>query len=451
MKVFESSAVVNSDVRRGGQRMPMSALLIALLVGLPGTAFAVDIQYDISGSARHSDNIALADSNPSSDTVLSPRISFNAEQAGSTLQLSARGDVEYLYYTDNTLEDKFRGELVGNLDWTMLPERIHFIVENYLSRELVSSLDSPTSDNEQLVNILVAGPSFHARFNQATEAQLDLRYNASRAEKTKNFNSERYGVAGRVLREISANHLLSANAEASRVDFATAQPAFDYNRYDGYLGYERNLAAIDITVDLGYSWLKPRSGGARVSEPLARANLNWRVTPRSVITAVADFQVSDATQNLIARGGRLEGSDIGDLININPDVILTPDLFRHRRLDLGYTFTRERLTLAVRTYFEWLRYVNDARPDETSKGAVFDIDYRFRPRWSLAFLLGREDREFDSILRDDADLFLNIAIANQMTRHWAWRLELIRRQRDSTESGRDYDENAAAIALIYRR
>lgn len=431
--------------------MRASALLFALLLGLPGPSFAVDIQYEISGTARASDNIGLADGNPSSDVLLTPRISFEVEQAGASLELSARGNFEYLYYADKTFKEKARGELIGEFDWTMVPERAHFIVQDYLTRELVNAFESPTSANEQLVNILVAGPSFHVRFNEATKGQLDLRYAISTAQESKDFNSERHGIAGRVVREISANQRLSANAEASRVDYSTAQPAFDYTRQDGYLGYERNLAAIDIKADVGYSWLKPRSGGTNLSGPLARANLGWRVAPRSLIAVVVAYQISDATQNLITRGSRLEGSVIGDLINTNPDAILTPELFRTRRADIRYVFTDERLALAVRTYFERLRYVNVSQFNQTNMGAVLDVDYKFRPRWSVAFQVGRENREFDASGRDDSDLFMNFAVVNEITRRWIWRLELIRRQRDSNAVGRDYEENAAAISLIYRR
>lgn len=435
----------------GGQRLRASALLFALLLGLPGPSFAVDIQYEISGTARASDNIGLADGNPSSDVLLTPRITFDAEQAGASLELSARGRFEYLYYTEKTFNEKARGELIGDLDWTMVPERVHFIVQDYLTRQLVNTLESPTSANEQLVNILVAGPSFHARFNDATKGQLDLRYAISSAQESKDFNNQRHGIAGRVLRETSANQRISANVEVSRVDYSTAQPAFDYTRHDVYGGYERNLASIDIKADLGYSWLKPKSGGATESAPLARATIDWRVTPRSLIAAIVSYQFSDATQNLIARGSRLEGSAIGDLIDTNPDAILTPELFRNRRANLRYVLTDERLALAFRAYFESLRYVNAPQFDQTSTGAVIDIDYKFRPRWSVAFQVGRENREFDASGRDDSDLFTSIAIANEITRHWIWRLELIRRQRDSNAVGRDYEENAAAISLIYRR
>ena len=433
------------------RRLRASTLLAALVLGLPRPANAVDIQYEVGGLARASDNITLADTNPTSDVLLSPRVSFVAAQQGSTLELSARGRVEYLYYVDDTLESKLRGEVIGELGWTVLPERIRFVVEDYLTRELVNAFDSRTSANEQLVNVLVLGPSFYARFNDVTKGQLDVRYAMGTAQESKDFESDRVGVAGRLMREISPNHRISGNLEATRVEYSTAQPAFDYSRRDAYVGYERNLAAVDIKLDAGYSWLSPRSGGTTLSGPLARANLDWRVAPRSLVAVVLAYQISDATQNLIARGSRLEGSVIGDLIDTNPDAILTPELFRTRRGDARYVFTDERLALAVRTYFERLRYVNVPQFDETSMGAVFDVEYKFRPRWTVAFQVGREDREFEASGRDDADLFLSVGVTNEITRHWLWRLELLRRQRDSSEPGRDYEENAAAFSLIYRR
>lgn len=428
-----------------------TTLLAALLLAHSHNVSAVEIQYDISGNARFSDNIGLADQNQSSDILLAPRISFDARQAGASLELRTRGNFEYLYFVDKTFENQARGEFIGEMDWTMAPERAHFLVQDYLSRELVSTFDSPTSANEQLVNVLVAGPSFHARFNEATQGQLDLRYAIGTAQKSKDFDSTRHGVAGRIVREIGAQRSVSANFEASRVDYATAQPAFDYTRKDAYLGYERQLASIDLNADVGYSWLTPRSGGVPLSGPLVRADVDWRVAPRSLVAMVLAYQISDATQNLVTRGSSLEGSVIGDLINTNPAAILTPELFRTRRGDVRYVFTDEGLTVAVRTYFERLRYVKVFQFNETSLGTVLDLDYQFRPRWTLAFQLGQADRKFNASGREDKDLFMSLTVANQMTRHWIWSLGLIRRQRDSNELGRDYEENAAAISLTYRR
>lgn len=425
--------------------------LVALLLGIPVPAFAIDIQYEVGGTARASDNINLAETNPSSDVLLSPSISFEAQQSGASLELSARGRLEYLYYVDKTFEDETRAEMAAELDWTMVPERANFIVQDYLTRQLVNAFDSPTSANEQLVNILIAGPTLHTRFSEATKGQLDFRYAISDAQESRDFNSDRHGIAGRLLREIGAKQSLSANVEASSIDYSTAQPAFDYTRQDAYLGYESNLAAVDVKADLGYSWLKPKSGGKHISGPLVRANLDWRLAPRSLIAAVVAYQVTDATQNLVARGGALEGWSFGDLTDINPDAILTPELYRIRRGDVRYVFTDERVVLAVRTYFERLRYVNAVQFDESSMGAAFDVDYKFRPRWSLSFQVGREDREFDASGRDDADLYMSVAIANEITRNWIWVFELIHRERDSNAVGRDYEENAAAISLIYRR
>ena len=54
------------------------------------------------------------------------------------------------------------------------------------------------------MNIFVAGPSFHARFNPATHGDLDLRYYNTYAEETDGFNGDRYSAAARLHRLINS-------------------------------------------------------------------------------------------------------------------------------------------------------------------------------------------------------------------------------------------------------
>lgn len=423
-------------------------LSAALLAAIPGTALAVDVDYQVGASVLRSDNIALSEADPTSETVLSPQFRFEAEQNSSTLQMLARGNVEYLHYAEGSFDDEVRGELAATLNWTILPKRLDFVVRDYLNREPINVLTGFSPGNQQEVNVFIAGPTFYSRFSESTLGQLDLRYGNSYAEENKNFDGDRYNAAARVLRDIDAVSTISINAEATKVDYDEAGSSTDYTRYDAYIGYTRTLASVDLGIDLGYAQVRLR-GSEHESEPTARLDLGWRVTPRSEIDASLDYEFGDAAQNTITRADIPGGSIINDFSNA--DVVIGPGVFRLRRIDLGYKFQGERTDLQLRPYYQRFEYLDDTNPDQISHGGALEVGYLLRPLTRLSLLAAHERREFDQLSREDKDLAIYLSLVNQITRHWSWQVDLQHRERDSTDAGMSYDENAIIFAVNYRR
>ncbi len=444
---------IPSAAASSATRMRKTGLCMALLAALTtapiGTACAVDVNYDIGVSLLHSDNIRLSDSNHEDETVLSPRINFDAKQTGSTVRMDFSGSLEYLHYFRNTFGDEARGELSGLLNWTVVPERMDFVFKDYLSRQPVNELISFNPGNQQQVNVFNAGPSVYANFSGTTRGQLDLRYSNSYAEKTRIFNGDRYNAAARLLHELSSTGQVSGNVEATQVRFDSAGAASDYTRYDGYFGHTRELPSGQLDVELGYSRVQLDQKGTSFSSPLIRGNLDWSVSPRSVISIDVRRQFSDVAEDLVAHAGVLTPSTIRHLSD--PGMLVGPDLFRQRRIEIGYRFTDERLTLQLRPHYQSITYVDSTASDQSSLGGYFQIDYRLRPLLTLSFLASFENHKFKDLSRNDDDFTANLALTDQITRHWSWRVELQHRNRRSSVVGQRYDENEADFSVIYRR
>ncbi|MEP6633975.1 MAG: hypothetical protein ABJA62_07165, partial [Luteimonas sp.] len=384
------------SARRGSFRVMLATTLI---VGVSGGAHAARIDFEIGASVLHSDNIGLDSSNAVSDTVLSPQLRFKIEQAGSAWRINARGDLQYLDYRDNTFDDQFRGAFSGQARWTMLPERLEFTFEDYLSRQPVDTLAAFNPNNEQQTNVFVTGPSLFARFGERTRGQLDLRYTNSYAEENKAFDSDRYNGALRLVRELTPSKRLSGNLEATRVNFDLDTPNSDYKRYDGYINYASRLRAGNIGFDVGYTRLELEDGRGSASSPLARGNIDWRVSPRSTLSADLSYQFSDAAQDLALNDVGPDTPIIGD--TGNPQIPVAPQVFRERRLELGYQFAGQRLNVQVRPYYQRIHYVDTLTSDQSDRGGLFQLDYKLRARWVLSFRAVREDRDYDDLSRTD--------------------------------------------------
>lgn len=431
--------------------MGQAPLCIAVLAVLSGSAAALDLDYEVGVAANRSDNINLSEDNPISDTVVSPRLYFSADQQGRTLQLSAQGNVQYRHYTDDTFDDEVRGRFNGALNWTVLPERLDFIVEDYLSLQPVSELVEFTPNNQQQVNVFVAGPTLYARFNGTTRGQLDLRYIDSHAEERDSFNSGRFNAAARVVRQLDAAHSVSANLEAHDVDFDQTDEVGDYRRYDGYINSTMRRQTTDWSLDLGYSRLEldEVAGGRETdSYPLARATFNWRPSPRSVLGTTLRYQLTDATQSFMTPID-FDARDFNDF-RVG-GTLADPNVFRERMLRLRYTYTGDRTTAQLAPYYRRIRYLEEFVPNQDRRGIVASVEHRLGPRLTLSAFAAREERDFVDLARDDEDLVASLGLSNRFTRHWTGRIDVQRRERDSTQPGRSYDENSVMISFSYRR
>ncbi len=431
---------------------PKTTLCLALLAAFPGSAGAFDVDYEIGLAAKRSNNINLSETDPISDTVISPQLSFDVDHEGPRIQIAARGEAQHLHYTSNTFDDEVRGTFAGKLNVTVVPERMDFVFQDYLSRQPVDELEPQTPTNEQQANVFVAGPTFYARFNPTTRGQLDLRYTNSYAEENKAFNGDRYDVAARVLRDLDANQSLSLNLEATQAKFDSAGvvgTSPDYRAYDGYISYIANRKDIDADIDLGHSRLNPRGGGTSASSALVRATVDWRVSARSVVTTTVRHQLTDATQALITPSLDLDRRHFSDFRYM--DVGVKPNPYRERLVRVRYQYSGERLTMSLVPYYRRIRYLDDLIDDQDRRGGLVELEYKLRPRLSLSALLAKEDREYVDILRKDRDFAVSVGLVNRFTRHWTGRIDLQRRERDSSAVGRSYTSNAAVVTVSYRR
>lgn len=434
--------VIHSSALRTG------ALTLALLAALPCAAESLRVDYVLGASLMHSDNITLSDTAPVSETVLSPEVSFEATQSGSATSLKARGRLQYLDYRDGVFGDEARGEFAGQFNWMLLPQRLNFVVEDYLGRQPVDFAAGYSPGNQQQINVFTAGPSLFARFGETTRGQLDMRYSDTYAEETREFNGKRYLAAGRLFRDLAPSQWLSANIEASQVRF-DLDASTDYKRYDGYVGYRHESARINLDASLGYTRLEQDNASGHESSPLARLQFDWQLAPRSLVTARASYQFADTASDLVSESSRLDTLVIEDIAAATG--LVGPAVYRQRRYEIGYQYSGDRWDILARPYVDRVDYTDALLPGWETHGVYVDVEYRLRPQLSLTASAAREDREFDDASREDDDSLFRIGLSYQFSRHLTGSVGWQRRDRDSSMPGQGYRENLATIGISYRR
>ncbi len=436
-----------ADLRRPAA--PRQVLAAALISAVAGSAHGANLDYRLGVAALASNNVGLARTDTRDDTVLSPTLRFELAQTSSALMLTARGEIQYLDYLDNTFDDETRSELAGQMQWVIAPQRLHWVMEDYLSSQPTDVLNSFNPGNQQQVNVFNAGPRWFARLGEVTRAQAELRYSNTWAEKTKEFNGDRYNLAARVLHDFDPTSYAGFNAEVTRVGFDRPL-AVDYDRYDAFASYSARRTHVDVDIDLGYTRLDRDRDGSNNSAPLLRATLAWRLGGRHVVSSQFDHEFADAARDVASRAGLTDGPIIDTLTSA--ELLANADVFRNTRIAASYRYTGERLSAQISPYVQRINYAAASTPDQTSLGGFVSGDLRLRPRLSLGAQVSYERRRFDSLpARRDRDLLMRLSLTQVLTRHWSAQAGLQRRERDSSDALQSYNENLVSISVTYTR
>lgn len=431
-------------------RRHLACSIALALAASSGSAVAWQINYSVDMAVGYSDNVNQSSIDPQGSGLLIPRLNFDATEAGDTLQMRAVGQVEYRAYVDGDFSNELRGEVSALATWIIFPKRLTFDFEDYAAVEPVNVLQPNAPANLQQVNTFTTGPTFQFRLWQTLNGQFDLRFTNSIASDTKEFDSNRGLAALRAIKDLSPLDKLSFNVEYQDVHFTDASGGPDYKRTDGFLRYEKKLTELDIDVAGGYSRLDFADNFGGESGPYGRAVATWHATPSNTFTVGALRHYADASQDLIVDPAALVAAISGSGIVVGSTAV-NSDVYLERRADAGWQYRSARWGFHFDPYYKQLRYLIDPLLDQNTHGAVAGISYKPRQLWTLAFDAYEESRDYRTLARRDDDLRLDLSFTDQLSRQWAYRIDLIRNQRDSDAIGQGFRENVGFFTLIFTR
>jgi len=411
--------------------------------------------YAVGIGIGHTDNLNRSATDAVGQSILEPSFNFTFNQQGSTLQTQVVGLLQYTDYLGGYFGNEFRGQLTGQMNWVISPQRLNFVLQDYSSIEPVNTRYGNTPANQQQVNVFAAGPtlSFRLGGDSGWQGQADLRYINTTASKTKDFNSDRGMGALRVTRDLSLTNHLSFNLEGVDVSFNDANPLAGTTRYDQYNAYARyqsNLARTDLDFALGGSRVDFSQDQPGHSGLLARASISWRADARNTLQASGVDQLADATANLV------QPPDLASAQLTSPTVlvgrtVISPAVFRERNVSIGYGYRGDRFDFTLSPYYGQLRQLNGGDLSRNGYGVIAGISYLLTPLITLGVSVGNQTTEYTSDGSHDRDRTADVNLSKQLTPHWSWSVAFRHDQRHSTRPGFGYTENEVFAFLYYRR
>ncbi|MEW9573365.1 outer membrane beta-barrel protein [Rhodanobacter sp. Si-c] len=432
-------------------RLARAVSLALALVATPVVAGQFD--YSLYGGVEHSNNIGLSDTGAVSQWLLIPGFGFDYAQQGATLQAHVTGGAEYRDYLGGSYANQKFGELAGLVNWSVLPQRLDFVAQDYASVQPISTLSSNGPDNQQQTNVLEVGPTLYFNLGSALHGQAELRYINSRASRTTEFDSSRGDGALRLIRDVSPTSQLSFNVETQQVDFDDSDEV-NYSRDGAFVRYVDKLAHMDLDVAAGWSHISFDSGGyGTASTPLVNASIKWHASARNTFGVSYTRDYSDAAQDLINLTESTE-----DATPMTPPLsiqtggaVIGSGVYLEQLLQGHYDYAGDRLTVSLSPWYRKLHYLEGLQPDETGRGGELGVDYRLNPRLTLSGFANIEREDYTTLLRRDTTTNVGVALRQFMNSHWSWRVSVIDQHRTSTAPGQGYQETEVYFGVVYQR
>lgn len=424
-----------------------SITLVTALLGLgAASAEAVQLDYVVDLGIEHTDNVTLSATDRIRQDIARVGVGFSLSEQGATLQASIAGHLEGRAYLDHAFSDTLDGVLSGRVNWVAVPQRLSFTIEDHVGLQSIDTFAAETPSNRQQTNVLSLGPTLFFDLTRNVRGEAELRYVVSDAEVTEEFNSQRLGLALRAVRELSPISRVSLNVQGQQVDFDADQIARDYDRYDAFARYARELARLDLALDAGYSRLAYADSQDRRSSPLLRADLGWRPSERSRFGVALTQQFSDAAVDATRGVDTSQGVPGAQPVGI---MVVTPSAFKQRRLALDYSYTGDRATFTLAPYVSKIDYVDSDGFDQRNTGARASMTWRLSSNLSLDLSAIQQTIDYDQLAREDETRQLGASLRRQWSAHWSSRIEWANYRRESSTAGLDAEQNTVFLSLTY--
>ena len=325
------------------------AVAVVLAAGGAQAHAAADVfELELRTSAGYSDNVNRTSFGEESSMVyaLGGRILY--EENTRRLQANIAGDLDYVAYTEQGIDDQVVGNFLGDLNFGIVPDRFNWAVVNAYGQGRFD-LTSPSSpSNVEGINYFSTGPDLMFRLSQRAFVKIFGRYSNSWYEESEGDNDQ-YGGGITLGRNLDADSTVSLTGNYTQIDYTSIDaPKIDH--VQGYLTYASRSARSSISMDLGYR--KIDDGTDSDDGPLVRLSLSRDLSDYSSLEAFAGYEYND-------QAGTLKGGLGQPGLPGSTDGYGTGGLYEDLYGGLGIRFNRARTRLNASVSYHDQNYARD--------------------------------------------------------------------------------------------
>jgi hypothetical protein len=425
------------------------------MVLLPCSGIAANtFLYGVDAGVGETDNVTLAPSNKTSQTLAVADFDFNVKEQTRLLDLAATGNLSYLDYLQNAFHNQLLGRVDGTAQFAIIPDRITWTVQDDFGQTAIDPFTPTTPNNVEDVNYFSTGPNLHLRLGGTAFMDLSARYARVQYE-TSPFNSNRLIGDVSFGRRLSAASSVSLNADTERVLFSDTTVATDFDRTNVFAGYQLQGARTELSAQLGGT--RVEQSGDSTNGALATVQLSRKVSAASRITLSAGRELTDA-------GASFSGLQSGasGVVGAAP-APQTANSFTDTYASAGWQYDRNRTSIGLSGRWDQNMYPDQAALNNNRGGVEFRVIRRLTHSFTAQVIgsIYRSDYPRASInnsgtptASEEGSSFTDGTVAAILTWRYGRALEINLRGehslRDASGFVTGYHENRAFLTVGYR-
>jgi hypothetical protein len=412
---------------------------IAALVAAP--AGAAELQYGFEAGVGTSDNITRIPANGESETIATAGLDLRLLREGSLVNADVNVDLSYFDYRDGTYDSEVTGTGEATVGFAFVPDRFVWVVQDSFGQSQLDPFAVQTPANRENINYFSTGPDLSLRLGSAGILTLYGRYSMTDYEDT-GLDDERITGGLSFGRDLSARSSLSFNVSAERVEFDDPLLGSDYDRQSAFFRYENDGARTRIGIQAGVTELHDL--GRTNTNPLFELDLERDLSQRSSLSLRAGVRSSDASTAL--RSGNAIGGGFPGI----PGQVSTADPFETRNATLTWNFQGSRTGFLLSGGYEEDVYETLATLDRTREQYEASVWRQITPRLKATLRAAQQSNDFDSVVYDDEELVLGLALSWNVTGRLFIELNYDDIEHDSSNPLQEFDETRAFLRFAWR-
>jgi hypothetical protein len=422
-----------------GRRSTIALLAGTFAAGCASHAFA-EVTYSVEAGAGHSDNITRVEDDEVSESMAIVGATLEWHEARPRLIADVSADADYVKYLDDTYDGEIVGGLDGTLDFSLIPDRLRWIVQDSFGQESTDPFSPQTPETRENVNYFTTGPSLEFLLGRQL-ARVFATYSLTDYEVSA-FDSERT-VGGFSIGRGSPGRGLTFNAVTEEVAFKE-EDSIDFDRHSVYASYSLEGARTEISAEAGYTWLELETG-EKSGDPRLQLQVARELSSSSTLRLRTGTQLTDSSEALRSSfAGGAGAAGAGGAVSS------TSDPYRNRFGALGWDFHRHRTSLSLGIDWSDDTYETQSQLDRDRLTYTATIGRQLMSRLSIGLRASHIEEEFEGTGLTSQSREYGGSVDWQLGPTIGMSLAVTRSERESEDANGDFDENRILLTFVYR-
>jgi len=403
---------------------------------------AGELAYGGGYSLAYDNNITRVPTDPIAEFTQTLFGGFGYEERTADLNMRLVTQVERRNYLRNTYVEEKAYYVNGSALWTISPQKLTWILDDYASQIPISYATVDTPTNRTNANGLNTGPDLTLRLNPVDAAIVGARY--GRLDIQGPGDNERYSAYVRGLHQISPNTNVSLNYLTTRVNFQDSETFSNYSLDAWFLRYQLLPSPSGMTVEAGTARIQQERLETPPPGRYGRFVLFYPITREATLSASLERQYSDAAIELL--GGVTSAAQQPPAAS-KVSITAVSGPFYGKRGDLGFDYGGARFQVIARGFVRSVDYLQSDQSYE-ERNTHLECNWFSGPARIRAYL-DSVKRTFLDFFQEDRNRAAGVVFGYRVNRFMGLSVEGSRLDGSSTATQNNFVDRRVSFALSF--